>query len=106
MRSEGSRRLAAALLASLALSCDVAFHFAADSGIDAALGVPLESGTVESGCTPDCGTNACALPTSACSGSCVNLAVDHNHCGTCARACVMTEHCSAGACITGKGDGG
>lgn len=41
---------------------------------------------------------ACPAGQTLCGSTCVDLALDKNHCGTCATACVGDEVCAAGVC--------
>src|SRR5262245_32342727 len=45
-----------------------------------------------------CGEPKCGVREAACGGSCVDLQLDPDHCGSCDRACESGDYCSVGAC--------
>ena len=47
----------------------------------------------------DAVVNGCAIGETACSGACVDLQRDHEHCGECGRACGPEQYCAAGECV-------
>jgi hypothetical protein len=58
-----------------------------------------DSGFADSG-REDAGADAgCAPPKTDCSGSCVDLSSDINHCGTCTTACTAGNDCCTGHCV-------
>jgi hypothetical protein len=96
--------------AALLVACDVTLRFAADGGDDGGLAAQGDSTAHDAcqgaGCDAaacEGGSCTCSAPTSDCSGACVNLKSDHNHCGQCAIVCVNGEHCSSGVCVVGSG---
>src|SRR5690348_6178899 len=48
----------------------------------------------------------CTEPLSDCSGACVDLASDPEHCGECGTTCADGQLCRAGVCGTGGAGGG
>ncbi len=57
------------------------------------------SGEVDSSPTGDiCPVSTCALGTTFCGSSCVDLDTDNNNCGTCGVACSVGNYCSLGVC--------
>jgi putative metal-binding protein/stigma-specific protein Stig1 len=48
---------------------------------------------------------ACISGQTNCSGSCFDLQIDSNHCGTCGNACSASETCSSSVCISTDVDG-
>jgi hypothetical protein len=65
---------------------------AAEVGADAAADAPADA-TAEA-----CTNGACACGLSDCSGTCVDLANDPSHCGTCTKSCSHFQYCHAGQC--------
>src|SRR5436305_21233 len=69
----------------------------------------------DDGSVPDAGTTdaptgdvtlgECTGGEMACSGACVNVSSDHNHCGSCGVQCASDQVCSRGVCATRCGEG-
>jgi hypothetical protein len=81
--------------------CDPVSHKCVNCTDDdhCALGQICKAGSCEQGCTAQKG---CPLPLGCCSGNCVDLSTDENHCGTCGKTCAaphVVPMCVGGACL-------